>query len=64
MTPSYEKYDAVVCGAGIAGIAGAHALTQIGLKRVRGRRSRSLVISLQNAIAIGGLAQATTWSRS
>jgi glycine/D-amino acid oxidase-like deaminating enzyme len=34
MTPSYEKYDAVVCGAGIAGIAGAHALTQIGLKRV------------------------------
>ena len=34
MAPSYEKYDAVVCGAGIAGIAGAYALTHSGLKRV------------------------------
>ena len=34
MAPSYKEYDAVVCGAGIAGIAGAYALTQNGLKRV------------------------------
>ena len=34
MAPSHEKYDAVVCGAGIAGIAGAYALTHSGLKRV------------------------------
>lgn len=29
-----ETYDAVVCGAGIAGIAAAHALSEAGLKRV------------------------------
>lgn len=29
-----EYFDAVVCGAGIAGVAAAHALTEAGLKRV------------------------------
>ena len=29
-----EKYDAVVCGAGIAGIAAAHALATAGLQKV------------------------------
>ncbi len=29
-----DRYDAVVCGAGIAGVATAHALTESGLKRV------------------------------
>lgn len=29
-----DHYDAVVCGAGIAGIAAAHALSEAGLKRV------------------------------
>jgi glycine/D-amino acid oxidase-like deaminating enzyme len=29
-----QRYDAVVAGAGIAGIAAAHALTEAGLARV------------------------------
>ncbi len=29
-----RRYDAVVCGAGIAGIAAAHALSEAGLKRI------------------------------
>jgi len=34
MAPAHQEYDAVVCGAGIAGIAAAYALTQSGLQRV------------------------------
>ena len=34
MAPTHQDYDVVVCGAGIAGIAAAHALTQTELKRV------------------------------
>ena len=32
--PAVSRYDAVVCGAGIAGIAAAHALTQAGVARI------------------------------
>ena len=34
MAPTHQDYDAFVCGAGIAGIAAAYALTQTELKRV------------------------------
>ncbi|MEC7303229.1 MAG: FAD-dependent oxidoreductase, partial [Pseudomonadota bacterium] len=34
MAPAHQDYDVVVCGAGIAGIAAAYALTQTELKRV------------------------------
>lgn len=34
MQPRHATYDAVVCGAGIAGIACAHALSEAGLERV------------------------------
>ena len=34
MAPTHQDYDVVVCGAGIAGIAAAYALTQTELKRV------------------------------
>jgi glycine/D-amino acid oxidase-like deaminating enzyme len=34
MAPDQDKFDAVVCGAGIAGIAAAQALSAAGLKRI------------------------------